>query len=255
MNSVPDTTNKNSLSSAERADAALGYYRGNLRAELRQRVKSFDAHWDDFAASWSQLEKDTFMGDGGAYRYRRYAVFQAQEEGGLTQLDEQRHYQSVVYNTLNGGLYREYPCFEDSTLDNPVFRELLEYTRDSVQKARRDMASWRFETHQFRILANGEETGKPVPEGIHQDGVDYVFIFMVDRANVRGGVSRVYKPDGHLMAELKLRQPMDFMVVNDHTVFHYVTPVYPRKPDRPAHRDVLVITVRGLEKRAVHEAA
>ena len=33
--------------------------------------------WDAFAASWDDLGVDTFMADGGRYRKRRFACFEA----------------------------------------------------------------------------------------------------------------------------------------------------------------------------------
>lgn len=254
MNSTP-TSPSLIKGPAASADQSLGFFKGSLRQKLKQEVADFDTHWTAFRNSWSELVKDEYMGDKGSYRYRRYAVFSAEREGQLELLDEQRHYQTRFYNTLNGGVFREYPCFQEATLDNTVFQSLLNTARASVIEAKPQVEQWRFEAHQFRILANEAEKGKPVPEGIHRDGVDYVFIFLIDRENVRGGVSRVYKPDGHLMAEMKLKTPLDFMVVNDHAVYHYVTPVHPRNSDQPAHRDVLVITVRSEQKVSSAEAA
>lgn len=242
-------------SSAVSADHSLGFFRGNLKRDLRDRVSDFDHQWRAFSQSWNNLEQDQFMGDKGRYRFRRYAVFTAEHAGKICQLEDQRHFQTRFYNNLNGGVVRDYPCFQAEALENGVFQSLLECARSSVARARPDVAAWRFEAHQFRIVASDEEKGKPVPEGIHRDGVDYVFIFMINRQNVRGGVSRVYQLDGHLMAEMKLKQSLDFMVVNDHSVYHYVTPIHPLNSQYPAHRDVLVITVKGMEKLPTAAAA
>ena len=39
------------------------------------------ADWAAFAASWNDLELDTYMADGGRYRRRRHAVFAAPATG------------------------------------------------------------------------------------------------------------------------------------------------------------------------------
>lgn len=241
--------------SAVSADQSLGFFRGSLKHDLIGRLSDFDEQWSAFKNSWDGLVKDEYMGDRGGYRFRRYAVFQSNLKGRVELLDDQRHFQTEFYNHLNGGVVREYPCFTDEVLSNGVFKSLLESAQSSVARARPDIDSWRFEAHQFRIVASETEKGKPVPEGIHRDGVDYVFVFMVDRVNVRGGVSRVYHLDGHLMAELKLKHSLDFMVVNDHAVYHYVTPVHARDTTKPAYRDVLVITVKGMENMPNARAA
>ena len=50
--------------------------------------------------------------------------------------------------------------------------------------------TWLIEAHQFRIIT-GRDPGKPTPEGLHRDGVDYVFISLIERHNISGGVTRV----------------------------------------------------------------
>jgi hypothetical protein len=64
--------------------------------------------WSDFANSWNDMPLDQYMADGGRYRRRRYAVFTAPSKNGEILLEpHQPHYQSLNYNTLNGGIARE----------------------------------------------------------------------------------------------------------------------------------------------------
>lgn len=75
-------------------------------------------------------------------------------------------------------------------------------------------APWtHIDCHQFRIEARCEALGQPTPEGVHRDGVDYVFVMLVNRVNIESGTTSVHDLDGRLL-------------------------------ERPAHRDVLVITLR-----------
>ncbi len=120
---------------------------------------------------------------------------------------------------------------------------LLSYTLDHVERIKGE-SDWRIEAHQFRILASPEQSGKPTPEGIHQDGVDYVFVVMIDRHNVMGGITKVYTHNGKLLNSFKMRRPLDVLHVEDQHVNHYVTAVKPLWDDQPAWRDVLVITFR-----------
>jgi hypothetical protein len=41
-----------------------------------------------------------------------------------------------------------------------------------------------------------------------------------------------------------LTEPFDSALVDDHRVFHGVTPVKALDPNRPGHRDVLVVTFK-----------
>ncbi len=103
--------------------------------------------------------------------------------------------------------------------------------------------AWHVEVHQFRIVA-GEDAGKPTPEGMHKDGVDWVMVMLVARANIASGVTVLEDAAHRPLGSFTLGEPMDAAFVDDARVFHGVTPVTRVDPARPAHRDVLVLTYR-----------
>ena len=51
--------------------------------------------------------------------------------------------------------------------------------------------AWKIEMHQFRIEPSPRESGKPTPEGMHRDGVDWVFVGLIARTGVAGGVTGI----------------------------------------------------------------
>src|SRR5262245_15359200 len=63
--------------------------------------------WTAFADSWEALEIDMYMADGGRYRRRRYAAYEA-GPAGIVRAHHQPHYQPPEYNPLNGGVARWY---------------------------------------------------------------------------------------------------------------------------------------------------
>jgi hypothetical protein len=97
--------------------------------------------------------------------------------------------------------------------------------------------------HQFRIEANTSHPGYPTPEGIHRDGVSWVFVMLVNRQNVSGGVTKVYSHRVPL-STTTLEQPLDAIFLDDERVLHAVTPVYAQDPDLRAFRDIFVLTFR-----------
>lgn len=221
------------------------YLLQNVRSIVGVEDLEESADWQEFYRSWGNLHRDEYMADHGEYRERRYSVLEYENQQQRFSLsDEQNHFQATNYNSLNGGVERVYSPFEAATLANPIFAGLLSYSTNHVQ-ALLGESDWRIESHQFRILASPEVAGKPTPEGIHQDGVDYVFVAMIDRQNVMGGISKVYARDGKLLSSFKMRRPLDVLHLDDESVYHYVTPVKPLWEDLPAWRDVLVLTFRG----------
>ncbi|MBS0965719.1 2OG-Fe dioxygenase family protein [Acetobacter okinawensis] len=202
--------------------------------------------WDTFAASWNDLGVDRYMADGGRYRRRRYATFSLTDET-ITRKPHQPHYQSRDYNTLNGGIERWFKPVLPAIGEHPalmaILRLALRVITDMTPPQRRPR-SWHTEIHQFRIEARPDAAGCPTPEGLHRDGVDWVFVVMVRRENVARGETSIHDLNHKQVGSFTLTNPMDTAIVNDNRVYHGVTPVQPVDPDRPAYRDVLVVTLR-----------
>ena len=213
--------------------------------------------WAGFAASWDDLGLDTYMADGGRYRKRRHAAFRV-APGVIERKPHQPHYQSRDYNALNGGIARWFEPVTDQAAASPALRAVLATCWalfDPLSPAPTWPAptgpaptwptpTWHVELHQFRIEARAGAEGRPTPEGMHQDGVDWVLVLLVARENVAEGETRIAGPDQAPLGSFTLTEPMDAAFVDDNRVFHGVTPVVPVDPARPAHRDVLVVTFR-----------
>ena len=201
------------------------------------------ADWAAFAASWDDLGVDTYMADGGRYRRRRHAVFTTLPHG-ITRETDRPHYQSRDYNALNGGVARWFDPVTSGTEANKAFQAILQTCRRVFDRLTPDVPSWDIEVHQFRIEAQAGTAGKPTPEGMHRDGVDWVLVLMVRRENIASGETTIHDLQGKLLGSFTLSQAMDAAWVDDSQVYHGVTPVEPREPGRPAFRDVLVVTFK-----------
>jgi hypothetical protein len=204
------------------------------------------ADWDGFAASWADLGVDMYMADGGRYRRRRFACFRAGPEG-VQRKPHQPHYQSRDYNPLNGGIERWFEPVTDAAAAHPALRAILLTCHrlfDRLTPAATRPASWHVEIHQFRIEALPGTDGKPTPEGMHRDGVDWVLVLLVSRANIASGETSIGDLSMRPLGSFTLTDPLDSAVTDDNRVFHGVTPVTPLDPGRPGHRDVLVVTFR-----------
>lgn len=195
-----------------------------------------------FIESWSRLETDRFMRDGGRYRRRRIANFTASPGvPGHVRGEHRPHFQEVVHNTLNGGLDRWFAPIEDAVGANPAMIALLDLGRALADRVAGPQ-HWFVEAHQFRIEAAAGAPGLPTPEGVHQDGVDLVIIAMIRRANLLGGETLVEDLNGRELARFTLRQALDTAILDDRRVRHGVTPVQPEDDALPSARDVLVLT-------------
>ncbi len=218
-----------------------------VRAEaMRRALDPFGSldDWAAFAASWDDLEIDQHMADGGRYRRRRHAVFAAGREDAVERQAHQAHYQELDYNPLHGGVER---WFAPVTVEAGTSRSLatiLEFCRALFGRLSPETSRWKIEAHQFRIEALARSEGRPTPEGLHRDGVDYVLVLLVKRTNIASGTTSIHAPDGRELGRFTLTEPFDAALVDDSRVAHGVTPVNAIDAASPAYRDVLVVTFK-----------
>jgi hypothetical protein len=201
--------------------------------------------WPAFVASWNGMPIDTYMADGGRYRRRLYAVYTA-DAGGVQRSAHAPHYQGLEYNHLNGDVARWFEPITAEIGSGPTMNAVLAFCHDLFGRLATAVKRWHVEVHQFRIEAVSGESGKPTPEGVHRDGVDYVLVLLVRRHNIASGTTTIHSPDGRDLGSFTLTQPFDATLIDDHRVYHGVTPVQPIDEGEPAFRDVLVVTFRGL---------
>lgn len=214
-----------------------------MRALLQQRHTLDD--WDRFAASWNTLAPDTYLAAHGRHRRRRHSVFSAGAVGPIRREPHQPHYQTLHYNPLQGDIERWFEPMQPEIIDCLSLRTILEFCRDFFTALAPAVAAWHIELHQFRIEARAGEPGEPTPEGVHRDGVDYVLVLLIDRHNIASGTTTIHAEDGRELGHFTLTAPLDAALVDDARVFHGVTAVTPLDPTEPAHRDVLVVTLRA----------
>lgn len=200
------------------------------------------ADWPAFADSWNRLDLDTYMADGGRYRRRRYGAWAAALGGAIARKPHQPHFQAIDYNPLNGGIARWFEPIAPEIGGGPSMQAILGFCQALFGYLAPATAAWRIEVHQFRIEARREEAGRPTPEGLHRDGVDYVLVLLVDRRNIASGMTTIHALDGRALGHFTLTDPFDAALVDDTRVAHGVTPVEPIDATQPAYRDVLVVT-------------
>jgi len=202
--------------------------------------------WTAFVASWNDLAPDTYLAARGRHRQRRHATFSVEATGETRRESHQPHFQSLQHNALQGDIQRWFRPIRPAIADSASVRVILDFGRQLFAALAPATRHWHVEVHQFRIEARLGEAGEPTPEGVHRDGVDYVLVLMIDRANIESGTTTIHAHDGSLLGTFTLTHVLDAALVDDARVCHGVTPVTPLDPQQPAHRDVLVMTFRAI---------
>jgi hypothetical protein len=232
---------------AERlAGAGFAFVPGaQMRGQLEQRSPLAD--WDAFAASWDSLPVDEYMADHGRYRRRRHAVYAIDAAGAIERQPRQPHFQAIDYNPLNGGIERWFEPIAEAVSQGATLQAVLGWT-SRLFSALSPGHAWKVEVHQFRIEAVEGQAGQPTPEGMHRDGVDYVLVLLVRRHNIDSGTTMIGNNAEGFFDSFTLTDPFDAALVDDHRVYHGVTPVSAHAAGQPAYRDVLVVTFARIPR-------
>jgi hypothetical protein len=209
-----------------------------LRTALAVQLDGLDA----LRASWDRLPRDTYLLDGGRYRFRRHSCFVHEMTGDSLQLAPHRaHWQPRDYNALHGGLERWFEPIEPAVLEAAAWINLLRALGNLFATVR-SVPRWYIEAHQFRI-DTAEGIGRPTPEGAHRDGVDYVAVILVNRHDVSGGETRVFDAQGPAGVRFTMAEPWTALLLDDAQVVHETTPI--QKAGLHGIRDTLVLTFRA----------
>jgi hypothetical protein len=206
---------------------------------------------DALKASWERLPRDTYLRDGGRYRFRRHGCFiqDFDAPGTFVRAPHRAHWQPTDYNALHGGLERWFDPIEDEVSSAPAWTTLLRSLGRVFAQVTRT-PRWYIEAHQFRIdTADG--IGRPTPEGAHRDGVDFVAVILVQRRDVRGGETRVFEAEGPAGVRFTMSSPWTTLLLDDRRVIHETTPIQP--DGEQGVRDTLVLTYRAHGFQAPNE--
>ena len=100
--------------------------------------------------------------------------------------------------------------------------------------------------HQMLTYADNSAGREPAPEGTHQDGSAFIIsALVIERANVGGGVSRIfYTKDNGLALENELQPGYGIFQSDTHNQYwHQVTTVYPLDSTKTAYRSILGLDI------------
>jgi hypothetical protein len=176
----------------------------------------------------------------GNYRLRRLSRFIVAGDK-LNKLPHGYLFQGKDYNPLLGDIKREFPELEDALIELDSFRNLVLAFSDSCKLH----PEAEIGVHQIRTVCSLHNLGNPAPEGIHQDGTDFIGIFSVNRENIQGGETHLYTAKKEKPVFRKILNPGELLLVNDHDFFHFTTPIKPETAGQGT-RDVFVLTSPSL---------
>lgn len=138
---------------------------------------------------------------------------------------------------------RTFALMEDAVTSHPGLLSLLASAAETIRTVHPDVRRIDAYAHQVTVMARPRQSGHPAPEGLHQDGADFIIsALVVERANVRGGVSRIYEGRGGTtpLIEIELQRGEGiFQIDAGSNLWHEVSAVAVDDPARDGHRMTL----------------
>lgn len=184
---------------------------------------------------YDRLPVDPYI--NGQFRQRRFSHFVGSAER-LRRLDHMHFEQSKKINQFAGGVKRDFQELEDGFIQEPAVLAMVALFASVMGF---DPEVREIGVHQIRIIGAPGEAGSPAPEGIHQDGFDYIGIFCVERFQILGATTSIYPAKGQPPLFSRELQAGEAVFANDRKVCHFAEQVWPSGED-PGHWDLLVIT-------------
>ena len=184
----------------------------------------------------------------GKYRLRRYSAIEvrstfwdAKEEADITKLSRTEFTQDQHWNKHQGGMARSFKPVEDEVLHSKGFGEICL----SFMKYFSMVDGQEIEVHQLRVRTlDGETWTQVAPEGVHQDGYDYIAMVGINRHNIEGGELLAYfSKDEDYFLKYALG-PGEILMLDDSKLWHNASPIR-RSTAAVGYGDWFVLTAHG----------
>jgi hypothetical protein len=187
-----------------------------------------EPHWQRLRKDWDHLELDEYLQRGATFRRRRYGrYYWSPHHDELLPLPQEPYFQPREENGYAGGITRVFPPLLPETVGNPFLSALVRAMFACLPVADDRLAkTWEVRIHQIRIVASPGEPGLPAPEGVHQDGTDFLTLHLVSRRNIMGGETTIYDLGRLPISRLTMRETLDSLILEDPRIMHGVTPVH-----------------------------
>lgn len=216
-----------------------GYSRIN-RAEI-DLSKRMITDWEKLQATYPDLPLDRYLPNDGKYRFRRYGRYYfLPAEHELHPLPHVDYFQSTDINKVTGGIVRKFDPLLPEMFENLFLQELIRFDFEHFPVVDwKKQHAWNVDVHLIRVVASAEEDGQPTPEGIHQDGAEFVTVHLAELDNAEGGDVSIYDGQQRHIKSFRLENILDAYFFNDKALWHSAAPIKPVDPARPAVRSIL----------------
>ena len=190
---------------------------------------------ESLAPSFNNLPETDHL--DGKYRLRRYSAVRC--NGNCVEVGDNTFQQSSEYNKFQGDMSRKFEPIEKEVIESVAMLEICSIFTHFCGFP----DNHKVDVQQMRDITLEEET--PVsPEGVHQDGYDFIAIVGIDRYNIYGGNARVFKTQGGKQIFDCPLQQGEMLMIDDKELWHNAGTITKINPDKQGYMDAFILTAR-----------
>lgn len=190
---------------------------------------------DKILESYDSCPVDEYMGNGTRHkRFGQYRLHPA-DSGDSWEYERLAHRDYTAFkkfNPVGGGIRRIYEPVEVD------FTPLISLAVAGFDLDRSE--DWQLNVHQNRSCAQADTRAPLTPEGVHQDGHEFVMIAVLRKVNVAGAQTRLWTPGEDTPFWTGTLAERQAVLLDDRAVAHDVTDVETANGE-PAHRDIVIV--------------
>ena len=175
-------------------------------------------------------------------RYRRYSLIDLNEN---KIIGNEVFNQDKNYNKYFDKNIRKYDNINPYLLNDYTFLNFLNLFKKNINLENNENDNLieninKIYVHQIRVRANNQNIN-PVPEGIHKDGFNFIFIACVNRFNIDGPYNEILDLNKNIVNKKILNENRGIFL-NDNKYYHNVTKFKKVNKYLKGYRDIFVLT-------------
>lgn len=144
-------------------------------------------------------------------------------------------------------LPRVFQPMPETVNHDPYLNRFLYFVADTVHARHPDNTTLHIDMHFMALHLHGAHAASNAPEGVHQDGSDYIVSALVlARKNVTGGTSLIYEANDNIapIHEHTLQVGQGILQEDQHSsLWHTVSAAHPIDPNCDATRAILGVDI------------
>lgn len=199
--------------------------------------------------SYSNLEIDPYLDTIVPKRLRKYGLYNVKYISDVLQF-EGKHNIKLNINNIQTTKYkqnvsdsrnkiREFTYMDESVITSTTMINMISYLSSLVKHINPCISEINIHVHQVRLISFPDDSVSNSPEGVHQDGSDYIVSALVlNKFNIDGGCSIIKDEHKETIYETILEKN-DGLFQEDKHLWHYITNMESLDNRFIGYRDIL----------------